>query len=94
MPWLGHAARTYYIVASVLSCFLKGVLNMRDVDTLNGALMIKGSELVALPLNSFFINKIGDIHRIAAVGRENYVTELYWRTVAFTLVTNLSQYDA
>lgn len=49
---------------------------MRDVDTLNSALMIKGSELVALPLNSFFINKIGDIHRIAAVGRENYVTEL------------------
>ena len=67
---------------------------MRDVDTVNGALMIKGSELVALSLNNLSINKIGDIHRIAAVGRENYVTELNWRTVAFTLVTNLSQYDA
>lgn len=31
-----------------------------DVDTLNSALMINGSELVALPLNSLSINKIGD----------------------------------
>ena len=44
-----------------------------DVDTLNSALMIKGSELVALPLNSLSINKIGDnTQYIAAVGRENY----------------------